>query len=88
MDPQCSDGDIVDVDMEDNQDSEIEYEIVEDEEEHEELGGVAFELEVVDPILEQADAEAPEPMDIVEAEEHEPSKSSSDLLGSNLDRIP
>ncbi|XP_056159960.1 uncharacterized protein LOC130135278 [Syzygium oleosum] len=79
LDPQCPNGDIIDVDMESNQDSEVEYEIVEDEEEHEELGGVAFEPEVVDPIPEQVYAEAPEPMDIAEAEEQEPSESSSDL---------
>ncbi|KAI6670939.1 hypothetical protein NL676_005824 [Syzygium grande] len=49
--------------MEDSLDSGVEYEIVDDEEEHEELGGLAFEPEIVDPIPEQADAEAPEPMD-------------------------
>ena len=38
------------------QDSDVECEIVEDEVEHEELGGVVFELEIVDPIPEQADA--------------------------------
>ncbi|KAI6703093.1 hypothetical protein NL676_012229 [Syzygium grande] len=40
------------VDMEGNLDSEVEYEIVEDEEQHEELGGLAFEPEVVDPVPE------------------------------------
>ncbi|KAI6670987.1 hypothetical protein NL676_005872 [Syzygium grande] len=33
-----------------NKDSGVEYEIVEDEIKHEELGGVVFELEIVDPI--------------------------------------
>ncbi|KAI6673508.1 hypothetical protein NL676_001414 [Syzygium grande] len=57
--------------MEGNPDSEVEYEIVEEEVEHEELGGLAFEPEVVDPAPEQADAEAPEPMDIDEYEEQD-----------------
>ncbi|KAI6680184.1 hypothetical protein NL676_034065 [Syzygium grande] len=35
--------------MEGDPDSGMEYEIVEDEEEHEELGGLAFEPEIVDP---------------------------------------
>ncbi|KAI6706044.1 hypothetical protein NL676_009006 [Syzygium grande] len=52
--------------MKDSLDSDVEYEIADDEEEHEELGGLAFEPEVVDPIPEQADAEAPETMDIDE----------------------
>ncbi|KAI6700065.1 hypothetical protein NL676_014389 [Syzygium grande] len=53
LDIQCLDGDVVDVDMEGNPNSKVEYEIVEEEEEHEELGGLAFESEVVDPALEQ-----------------------------------
>ncbi|KAI6698039.1 hypothetical protein NL676_018158 [Syzygium grande] len=57
--------------MEGNPDSEVEYEIVGDEEEHEELGGLAFELEVVNPVLEQADADAPEPMDVDDTEEQD-----------------
>ena len=52
LDPQCPDGDIVDVVMEDSPNSDVEYEIVEEEEEHEELGGLAYELEVVDPVPE------------------------------------
>ncbi|KAI6694014.1 hypothetical protein NL676_021724 [Syzygium grande] len=58
--------------MESNPDSEVEYEIVEDDEEHEELGGLAFKPEVVDPVPEQAVAEVPEPMDIDEDEEQDP----------------
>ncbi|KAI6696828.1 hypothetical protein NL676_016947 [Syzygium grande] len=50
--------------MEGGPDSEVEYEVMEDEEEHEEFGGLAFEPEIVDPIPEQADAQAPEPMDV------------------------
>ncbi|KAI6676487.1 hypothetical protein NL676_037283 [Syzygium grande] len=57
--------------MESDPDSEVEYEIVKDEEEHEELGGLAFEPEVVDPVLEQADAGAPEPMDVDDTEEQD-----------------
>ncbi|KAI6688790.1 hypothetical protein NL676_025618, partial [Syzygium grande] len=69
LDRQCPDDDIIDVDMEGNPNSEVEYKIVEDEEEHEELGGLAFEPEVVDPVPEQAAAEAHDPMDIDKAEE-------------------
>ncbi|KAI6693626.1 hypothetical protein NL676_021336 [Syzygium grande] len=58
--------------MEGNQDLEVEYEIVENEEEHEELGGVAFELEIVNPVPEQANAEAPASMDTDEDEEQDP----------------
>ncbi|KAI6682324.1 hypothetical protein NL676_036205 [Syzygium grande] len=47
-------------------------EIVEDEEEHEELGGLAFEPEIVDLVPEQVVAETPEPMDINEDEEQDP----------------
>ncbi|KAI6677421.1 hypothetical protein NL676_038217 [Syzygium grande] len=57
--------------MDGNPDSKVEYEIVGEEEEHEELGGLAFEPEVVDPALKQASA-APEPMDIDEYEGHDP----------------
>ena len=85
LDRQYADDDIIDVDMEDNQDSEVEYEIVDDEEEHKELGGIAFEPEVVDPIPEQAGVEAPEPMDLAKAEDQEPSESFSDSSGSDLD---
>ncbi|KAI6678502.1 hypothetical protein NL676_039298 [Syzygium grande] len=57
--------------MEGDPDSEVKYEIVEDKEEHEELGGLAFESEVVDPVPEQADADALEPMDVNDAEEQD-----------------
>ncbi|KAI6677621.1 hypothetical protein NL676_038417 [Syzygium grande] len=57
--------------MEGYPDSEVEYEIVEDEEEHEKLSGLAFESEVVDPIPEQADADALEPIDVDDAEEQD-----------------
>ncbi|KAI6707281.1 hypothetical protein NL676_010243 [Syzygium grande] len=57
--------------MEGNPDSEVEYEIVKDEEEHEELGELAFEPEVVDPVLEQAVAEIPKPKDIDEDEKQD-----------------
>ncbi|KAI6677871.1 hypothetical protein NL676_038667 [Syzygium grande] len=51
--------------MEDSLDSGVEYEIVDDEEEHEELGGLAFEPEIVDPIPEQSGSlPGPEPMDM------------------------
>ncbi|KAI6668242.1 hypothetical protein NL676_023805 [Syzygium grande] len=39
----CRFGDVVDIDMEDSLDYGVEYEIVDDEEEHEEPGGLAFE---------------------------------------------
>ncbi|KAI6680524.1 hypothetical protein NL676_034405 [Syzygium grande] len=55
----CRTSDVVDIDMEDSLDYDVEYEIVDDEGEHEELGGLAFEPEVVDPIPEQADALRP-----------------------------
>ncbi|KAI6691708.1 hypothetical protein NL676_019418 [Syzygium grande] len=64
-------GDVVDIDMEDSLDSGVEYEIVDDEEEHEELGGLAFEPEIVDPIPSKVDAEAPEPMDVDEHVQHD-----------------
>ncbi|KAI6699938.1 hypothetical protein NL676_014262 [Syzygium grande] len=71
------------MDMESNQDSEVECEIVEDEKEHEELSGLAFEPEVVDPIPEQADAENPEPMDIAEVEEQDPEpETNSEAVSS------
>ncbi|KAI6705982.1 hypothetical protein NL676_008944 [Syzygium grande] len=68
MDRQCPDGDVVDVNMDDT-DSDTGDEILEVKEVHEELGGLAFEPEVVDPVPEQADVEAPESMDIDEDEE-------------------
>ncbi|KAI6707669.1 hypothetical protein NL676_010631 [Syzygium grande] len=91
--------------MEGDPDSDVEYEIVDDEVEHEELGGVDFEPEIVDPVSEQVDAGAPEPMVIDEdeeqdstpetkseamrsSEESEPSKSSSESLGSDPDWVP
>ncbi|KAI6697959.1 hypothetical protein NL676_018078 [Syzygium grande] len=58
--------------MEGNTNSEVEYEIVKDKEEHEELGGAAFEPKIVDLVLVQVDAEAPKSMDIDEAEEQDP----------------
>ncbi|KAI6668837.1 hypothetical protein NL676_007059 [Syzygium grande] len=68
--------------MEGDPNSKVEYEIVEDEEEHEELGGLAFEPEVVDPVPEQVNPDAPEPMDIDEHEEEqdpEPETESEDM---------
>ncbi|KAI6695420.1 hypothetical protein NL676_023130 [Syzygium grande] len=62
----------------------VEYEIVDDEEEHEELGGLAFEPEIVDPIPEQADAEAPEPMDVDEHVQHDPEpETESEAMSSD-----
>ncbi|KAI6702952.1 hypothetical protein NL676_012088 [Syzygium grande] len=73
--------------MEGNLDSEVEYEIVEEEEEHEELGGLAFEPEVVDLAPEQADAQAPEPMDIDEYEEQDPEpETESEAMSSEEDQ--
>ncbi|KAI6705704.1 hypothetical protein NL676_008666 [Syzygium grande] len=71
MDRQCLDGDVVDVDMHDT-DSDAGHEFVEDDEEHEELGGIDFEPEIVNPVPEQADAEAPKSMDIDEDKEQDP----------------
>ncbi|KAI6705981.1 hypothetical protein NL676_008943 [Syzygium grande] len=71
MDRQCPDGDVVDVNV-DNIDSDTRDEILEVKEEHKELGGLAFEPKVVDLVLEQADVEAFEPMDIDEDEEQDP----------------
>ncbi|KAI6678505.1 hypothetical protein NL676_039301 [Syzygium grande] len=69
--------------MEDSLGSDIEYEIVDDEEEHEELGGLAFEPEVVDPIPEQVDAKAPEPMDIDEHVQQDPEpETESEAMSS------
>ncbi|KAI6705703.1 hypothetical protein NL676_008665 [Syzygium grande] len=82
MDRQCPDGDVVDVDMHDT-DSDTGHEFAEDDEEHEELGGIDFELEMVDPVPEEADAEALEPMDIDEDEEQDPEpKTESEAMSS------
>ncbi|KAI6706405.1 hypothetical protein NL676_009367 [Syzygium grande] len=73
--------------MEGDPDSEVEYKIVEDEEEHEELGELAFEPEVVDPVPEQADADALEPMDINEYEEQDPEpETESEAMSSEEDQ--
>ena len=88
LDRQCPDGDVVDVNMEDHQDVEAGYDLMEDQEEQGELGGLAFEPEVVDPPPEQADTEVPEPMDADEHQERESSDSSSDSSGSDPDWAP
>ncbi|KAI6701129.1 hypothetical protein NL676_015453 [Syzygium grande] len=73
--------------MEGDPDPGMEYEIVEDEEEHEELGGLAFEPEIVDPVPEQADPDAPEPMDIDEYEEQDPDpETDSEAMSSEGDQ--
>ncbi|KAI6704067.1 hypothetical protein NL676_013203 [Syzygium grande] len=73
--------------MEGNPYPKVEYEIVQEEIEHEELGGLAFEPEVVDPAPEQADAEAPEPIDIDEYEEQDPEpETESEAMSSEEDQ--
>ncbi|KAI6680616.1 hypothetical protein NL676_034497 [Syzygium grande] len=69
--------------------SEAENEGVEDEEEHEEFGGLAFEAEIVDPAPEQAGPEAPEPMDVDGYEEQDPEpESESEAMSSEEDQEP
>ncbi|KAI6670211.1 hypothetical protein NL676_005096 [Syzygium grande] len=73
--------------MDGDPDSEVEYEVMEDEEEHEEFGGVAFEPAVVDLAPEQADAEAPEPMDLDGYEEQDPElETESEAMSSEDDQ--
>ncbi|KAI6688837.1 hypothetical protein NL676_025665 [Syzygium grande] len=67
--------------MEGNPVSEVEYEIVADEEEHEELGGVDFKTEIVYSIPEHANAKVSEPMDINKDEEqHLEPKTKSEAV--------
>ncbi|KAI6677425.1 hypothetical protein NL676_038221 [Syzygium grande] len=71
------------VDMYGNPDSKVEYEIMEEEEEHKELGGLAFELEVVDPAPEQVDTAALELMDIDEYKGQDPElETESEAMSS------
>ncbi|KAI6674182.1 hypothetical protein NL676_002088 [Syzygium grande] len=73
--------------MEGNLDFEVEYEIVKDEEEHDELGGLAFEPKAVDPVSEQAVAKTLEPMDIDKAEEQDPElEIESEAMSSEEDQ--
>ncbi|KAI6705702.1 hypothetical protein NL676_008664 [Syzygium grande] len=75
--------------MEGNLDPKVEYEIVKDEEENEELGVVVFKPEVVDPVPKQVDVEAPESMDIDEVEEQDPQpETESEAISSEEEPEP
>ncbi|KAI6671397.1 hypothetical protein NL676_006282 [Syzygium grande] len=75
--------------MEGGPDSEVEYEVMEDEEEHEEFGGIAFEPEIVDPKTKWGSGrQAPEPMDDGYDEWIPEPESESEAMSSEEDREP
>ena len=92
LDPQCPNGEIVDVEMDEEETIGpfAWYEPAEDEE----LGGVDHEPVVEDPVVEPMEVDEAEPMDTEESEEETPSEdseipdSSSESDGSDPEWVP